>query len=339
MSPSYFAGHDRKCRESHISNRASLLLRRPRVTTLLLAFLLAAEVVAPSPAPPSPPPPPVVKAAAEGFTVESADGAYRIRLTGFLHADARFFPGDDDKVALDSFLIRRARPSFEVRVAKRFDLAFVPDFGEGKAVIQDAWAETRFATAARFRMGKFKTPVGLEILQNTPTNLLVELSLVSALLPNRDEGAMLQGDVARGRAYYALGVFNGAPDGTSSDLETSDSKDVAARLFLQPFREGGPSALHGLGFGIAGSTGNQTGTVAVYKTEGQQPFFAFASGVGADGTHSRLTPQLSYENGPVRGFAEWARSRQEVTGAKGATHAAVDATAWDITVGVVLSGE
>ena len=79
---------------------------------------------------------------------------------------------------------------------------------------------------------------------------------------------MLHGDLAGGVVAYAAGVFNGAPDGGSVDLDLADGKDVAGRLFLSPFKRG-TSAFKDLGFGIAGTTGKQTGALPAYRSGGQ----------------------------------------------------------------------
>src|SRR6185437_72405 len=105
------------------------------------------------------------------------------------------------------------------------------------------------------------------------------------LVPNRDIGVQLGGDLAGGRINYSLGVFNGVADGTSSDNNptpdfSSDGKgDVAARVFLRPFLLSGDPALTGLGFGIGATYVRATGSpattrLAAYKTSGQQTFFS-----------------------------------------------------------------
>ena len=47
--------------------------------------------------------------------------------------------------------------------------------------------------------------------------LFPERSLASSLVPNRDVGVQAQGDLASAKLFYAAGVFNGIPDGTSCD--------------------------------------------------------------------------------------------------------------------------
>ena len=69
--------------------------------------------------------------------------------------------------------------------------------------------------ALNVRVGRFREPVGLEQLQSDAVAFFNERSLVSQLLPGRDLGIQVWGDVLGGRLSYAVGVFNGIADGAS----------------------------------------------------------------------------------------------------------------------------
>jgi phosphate-selective porin OprO/OprP len=224
----------------------------------------------------------------DGFSLRSADGNFQLKLRGYTHFDGRFFQGDDERPATDQFLLRRVRPIVEGTVYKIFDFRIMPDFAEGRTVLQDGYVEARFTPAFKLRAGKFKPPVGLERLQSATEILFVERAFPTSLVPNRDLGIQLSGDVANGTVSYALGVFNGVTDGGNGDGDINDSKDVAARLFFTPFaKSAGP--LKNLGFGVAGSTGDQEGTLATpglpsFRTPGQQTFFSYRADGTAAGT-------------------------------------------------------
>jgi phosphate-selective porin OprO/OprP len=258
----------------------------------------------------------------DGFFLRSADGNFVFRARGYVQLDGRFWVNDEQKPQVETFLLRRVRPIFEGTVYKIFDFRIMPDFGGGTTVLQDAYLEARFTPAFRVRAGKFKPPVGLERLQSATDLLFVERALPTNLVPNRDLGVQLGGDLAGGVVSYALGVFNGVPDGSSADADTNNDKDLAGRIFFQPFVTGaGP--LKNLGFGVGASQGNQTGTpaapgLAPYKTPGQQNFFSYRSDTTAagttiaDGTRFRLAPQGYFYSGPFGLLAEYVISRQDV---------------------------
>ena len=94
-----------------------------------------------------------------------------------------------------------------------FDFNFTPDFGGSTVQILDAYLNYRYSPELQLQAGKFKSPVGLEALAVGPvTTPFNERSLVTDLVPNRDLGVELHGDLFGGAVSYAAGIFNGAPD-------------------------------------------------------------------------------------------------------------------------------
>jgi phosphate-selective porin OprO and OprP len=283
----------------------------------------------------------------DGFSLRSGDGNFVLRLRGYVQFDGRFWAGDEQKPQIETFVLRRVRPIFEGTVYKIFDFRIMPDFGQGQTVLQDAYLEARFNPAFRVRAGKFKPPVGLERLQSATDLLFVERALPTNLVPNRDLGVQVGGDLAGGVVSYAAGIFNGVPDGANADADTNDGKDAAGRLFFQPFVKGtGP--LKNLGFGVAASQGSQTGTptstgLAAYKTPGQVNFFTYRSDgtaagtTVADGTHYRLSPQGYLYSGPFGLLAEYVISRQEVR--RDLVSDTLEHKSWQVAASWVLSGD
>jgi phosphate-selective porin OprO/OprP len=281
---------------------------------------------------------PKLAAGAEGFVFQSASGDFKLQLRGYVHFDGRFFPSDEGSLAVDNFLLRRVRPIFAGTVGRYFEFQIMPDFGMGTTVLQDAWLDVNYSRKARVRVGKFKSPVGLERLQSATALSFVERAYPTVLVPNRDVGVMLHGDLAGGVVAYAAGLFDGAPDGGSIDLDLADGKDVACRVFLSPFK-GGSSAFKGMGFGIAGTTGKQTGALPAYRSGGQVSLLTLVQGTTADGTRNRLSPQLSFYSGRFGLMAEYAWSGSWVKKAPSEARARFRGEAWQTTAGFTLTGE
>ena len=275
----------------------------------------------------------------DGFVLQSADGDNRLVFGVTAQADGRFSL-DDSSPITNTFTIRKARPGLSGRVARYFDFKLTPDFGSGNAVLLDAYVDVRFSPKLRVRSGKDKTPVGYELLQGDPYLLFPERSLASSLMPNRDVGFQVLGDLSA-RVSYAGGVFNGVADGTSStaDVDASDAKDLAGRIVVQPFRSAttSSSALRGLGFQIGGSIGTQSGTLPSFKTSVGQSYFSYATDAAAGGGRSRITPAVFYYYKSFGGFAEYVRSTQEVSRA-GSTRDITNA-GWGVSASFVLTGE
>jgi phosphate-selective porin OprO/OprP len=272
-----------------------------------------------------------------GLSFSSADENFKFRVRGYVQADARFYLNDTQNAFTDTFLLNRVRPVFEGTVFKNYDFKLMPDFGQGKAVIQDAFLDAHFLPELSLRVGKFKGPVSLERLQSARDLIFVERALPTDLVPNRDIGAALHGDFLGGVLGYEVGVFNGSADGNSNDTDENDSKDIEGRIFSHPFKKSTIAPLQGLGIGIAGTTGHENGKAPSYLTVGQQTFFSFNAGVAAHGDRHRIVPQGYYYLGPFGVLAEYVVSSEQFT--KGTLTERMDNRAWQVAGSFVLTGE
>ena len=145
----------------------------------------------------APPPPaqPLVAAGQDGFVVQSANGDFRLQSGLLVHADGRFALDDFNQQVVDVFGMRRLRPYLRGRFARHFEFSLVPDFAGGTLVVQDAYVDTVFAPALRIRVGKGKTPFGMERLHSASNLAFFERALPTALVPNRDIGVQVLGDI------------------------------------------------------------------------------------------------------------------------------------------------
>ena len=285
----------------------------------------------------------------DGFEVKSADGAFRLKLRGYLQVDGRFFLADEEVPATDSWVVRRARPVVEGTLFKFVDWKIMPDFGGGTTVLYDAYLEARFSKAARLRVGKFKPPVGLERLQSATDLLFVERSFATGLVPSRDIGLQLGGELAGGKLEYQAGLFNGVVDGSLADQDAADGKEYAARLLWKPFQpaDGGVPGID-LALGLAATRGDEEGSLTAtglpsFRIPGSSNFFAYRSDatlagtVRADGTRERWSPQAWLYVGPFGALAEWVSSTTNVR--RNTTVAELENVAWQLQLSWVLTGE
>ncbi|MDZ7288688.1 MAG: OprO/OprP family phosphate-selective porin [candidate division KSB1 bacterium] len=291
---------------------------------------------------------PIFSAGKDGFLLKSADEKYRLKLRGYLQTDGRFFAVDQAERNINTFWLRRIRPIFEGTLDKYFDFYLMPDFGEGRTVLQDAYIDFHYCPWARLRIGKFKEPFGLERLQSGANLMFIERALPNNLVPNRDVGVQLHGELLKGTLTYAGGIFNGVADGGSADNDPNDAKDVAGRIFIHPFKNTVVEYLQGLGLGLAGSTGNQQGSASspnlpIFKTPAQQSFFSYRSDGSvagttfADGRRTRISPQAYYYWGSFSLLSEYVFSSQEVT--KGSSSTKLLNEAWQVAATYGLTGQ
>jgi phosphate-selective porin OprO and OprP len=288
----------------------------------------------------------VTASAKDGFSFKSADGKYLLRLRGYVQGDGRFFANDVAVPTTDNMLLRRVRPILEGAVGRYFGFRLMPDFGGTSPAIFDAYFDGNFTPAFTVRAGKFKPPLGLERLQSAQDIMFAERGLPNNLVPSRDIGLQIAGDISDGLFAYQAGVFNGVADLANGGDDLSDAKDFAGRVFIQPFKSG---SFRPLGLGIAGSTGLErasttTSALPSYRTPGQNTLFKYgsssstpANNVFADGRRVRIAPQGYFYSGPFGLLGEYTISRNTVN--KAGAVAELEHKAWQAEGSFFLTGE
>ncbi|HEY0505534.1 MAG TPA: porin [Lysobacter sp.] len=291
---------------------------------------------------------PVVSlSAAKGLSVKSASpGDVEVKFKGLVQADGRVYLDDEQNPQNDGFLLRRVEPTIEGSWGSLIAFRIQAQLAGDSATLNDAYVDFRFDPRATLRVGKFKQPVGLEQLQSSSALAAIERGLPTELSPARDYGVQLQGEFLGSTLNYALGVFNGTPDGRDGASSNPDNElEAAGRVFWEPFKNDA-NAWSGLGFGIAASVGDKFGQgdnfLSRYRTPGQVRFFGYRSDVAADGLHRRWSPQGYYYGGPFGLLAEYITSEQEVAlvaGPNAGRRQHIENDAWQATASWVLTGE
>lgn len=305
------------------------------------------SVTAPAPAAP-PAAPAEKKPKKDGFRVQSADGRSELRVGGYVHMDGRFFLKDAEDVASHEFVLRRAHIVLEGTLFEHLDFRLMPDVASGKLSVQDAYLDFKIDPAFAIRVGKMKSPFGLERLAPVTALALTEFAFPTALAPNRDIGASAHGELGKGTLSYEAGVFDGAADGGSTDGDFDDDKDVVGRVFVRPFAATSVTALRGLGLGMAGSWGKVHGDPAAtglptIKSSGQLTIASFVTGDApattalAWGTRTRLGPQGNFYFGPVGLYGEYTRTKTDVR--FGEVEKALTLSAYQVAGRFVVTGE
>jgi phosphate-selective porin OprO/OprP len=294
---------------------------------------------------------PTVSAGRDTFAIVSHDKLFRLRIGGHLQVDGK--TAYDSKsyygsTLVDSFSMRRVRPSFEGSLGRYIDFRIMFDFGNAKVALFDAYADLKLKPYAVLRAGKMKTPFSLERLQPIADVTFIERSLVSDLAQNRDMGVQIYGTI-KDRVSYQAAVLDGVTVGQNLDKDFNNGKDIVGRIFLTPFAPA-PGILQGLGFGMAASSGRQEGAVlpSFITTGGQINFFSYGSGSGATavvpvaaGRRLNYIPQLYYYVGPFGLMTEYVSSAQKISAV--VNHVAVlqniRNSAWEVAGFWVLTGE
>lgn len=249
-----------------------------RVVAVLLTISAAGAVRAGAQEPPpptTPTPAPAAQAPSpetldgtfrDTFEFKTADGASSLRVGASFHLDARTYFGDSD--APSSFDIRRARVDFRGRLrgwmSYRVQISL-----ENEPYIRNLWLDLGFSDLLHLRVGQMKVPFSTAWVTLDNQVNFVERATESPVYPFFDRGVMVWGEVLDDRLVYQLGAYNGS----GIDLDTprgdvDDHKDVALRLFSQPFRSSGSEALRGLYLVAQGTYGPQSVATKRFESGG-----------------------------------------------------------------------
>ncbi len=112
---------------------------------------------------------PLVTAGENGFSMQSADSNFVLRLSGFAQVDGHYY-ASPAVGAKDTFTIRRLRAIASGTVYHDYDYYMQVDFASGitstttnNAFLQDAYVNIHPWKALQVQAGKFKEPVSLEV--------------------------------------------------------------------------------------------------------------------------------------------------------------------------------
>jgi len=290
---------------------------------------------------------PFITAGAKGFSMQSADGDFILNLKGFAQVDSHYFASADP--GKDTFTIRRMRAIASGSVYHNFEYYLQTDFASGisstttnNSFLQDAYVNVNYFPQLQVQAGKMKPPLSLEWVPLDQYLWFLERGFPSELVPNRDVGVMLHGDLFHGALSYFAGVFNGIPDNSSGDVAVADNeKDVCARIFALPFKNTDIVPLQKLGLGLGSSYGLQPGqTTPTFATMARQTFFSYSNNVSEAGQHFRFDPQAYYFWGPLGIYGEYVLSDTKYKVADKTPHTAnFNNKAWDVVGSYFLTGE
>lgn len=299
-------------------------------------------------------------AAAKKDSGDVVEGPTGIRVRYYQQVDGHYVFDDTAHQIPNSILLRRVRPVLQGTVGSIYNFRFMMDFSSSPSVL-DAFGEIVFSPEARLRIGKSKTPFGLERLKASTDMDLIEFGHPTSLTPDYDLGISIHGDIRGEVLSYSIGLYSGAGDGSSGDEELDDDKDLAGRVYLFPFKYSKEESLRDFGFGLAAGFGRKRGDlfdprVPVFRTEGQQVFFRYnndstksgpqsASAMGAvvaSGRGYRINPQGYWYVSSVGMFGEFVISTQPLGLAGNDNLSAArefSNRAWNLTLSYVVTGE
>ena len=173
----------------------------------------------------------------DGFGFKSADGKNEIKLQGRVQADYHAF-GKNDAQNADTFDLRRAYLTLAGKVYKDYDFKVTGNFADQvadasggkttKTILDEAYIGINWWKQAKFRVGQFQMPFGLETSTSDLFNDFTERSLVNALTPFKERGGMVHGNPIDG-VYYGLAASTGRGKNADNTDTNNDSPEVVGR--------------------------------------------------------------------------------------------------------------
>jgi phosphate-selective porin OprO/OprP len=280
----------------------------------------------------------------KGFGFRSADDRFRLFVHGLIQADFSTFLGEKPQPVRDTFALRAAGLQLDAALGSVFRGQIFANLAGSTPLVTDAWIEAEIAPWLRLRAGKFPYPISEERLTPAIALPFVGTSFATTLLPARDVGVMIHGDLGRGLLRYNLALGNGATSGAPADLDADSEKDVVARVFARPFQSTSIAPLRRLGIGVGASYGVHTGNTAspqlpVLRTYGGQVYFQYRNDMTPTGTAiangpvTRFVPHLVWSFGPVGAYADVVVARERVDATS------VTTLGWSVIPSVALTGE
>ncbi len=318
---------------------------------------------------------PTISAGPNGFSIQSADQQFKLRLGTLLQADDREFlsPANSGGSPGDGFELRRARIIFDGTVWGAYQFRIEPEFGSrlggaggtssSTATLANASMNVDYWEQLQFLAGRFKGPVGYERSQLVADNIWIENGLTQNLTTQYTQGFLAHGDIDHNLLSYGAGVNEDVRDNANGDFQgfIDNNYNFIGDVYLNPFINTKNNWIKGFGFGVAGSVGNRgdVGTaanapLASYTTPGQTNILTYNTTAATgktvteseDGPSYRLAPVVYYYNGPFGGYADYAlsdvRALRTVSGTgagNGSRTATLQNEAWQVVGSYVLTGE
>ncbi len=291
-----------------------------------------------------------------GIKWESGDKKNSIKLIGRLHADYRNFDysesssGTGGSDGADTFDIRRARVGFEGTFSEYYKFKVQSDMAASNK-LDEAYINIGWWKPVQFRFGQFKMPMSLEEMTSSNNIDFQERSLMNAMLPGKEAGAMVHGEPIKGMTY-ALALSSGeGQNKTEADIRVDDV-DLIGRVTANFAEMMGNKdmVLH------AGASYSNTDSIQLDnsskigvdgRTEGRGVKFFTAKALNinpnSDGKieRTRMGVEGAVAYGPFKLQSEWFQTNYDFT--KGALNTGIDndldIDAWYVQANWMITGE
>lgn len=175
----------------------------------------------------------------EKFEVESADGNFKWKFGGRIHADAAFFDSDETDIGTNT-QFRRARLDVDATLWKDWFMKWQYDFtGEGRGGIRDMFIRYNGFKPTAITVGHYKQPFSLEELTSSNNITFIERSLANAPVATLLSRRVGLGASTQIQKMFTLhgSVFSTEGPAAPADSDVDEGWGFAGRATFAPINE------------------------------------------------------------------------------------------------------
>jgi phosphate-selective porin OprO/OprP len=276
---------------------------------------------------------------------KSPDGNFTAKVGGRLYVVYRYIAEADDtapsaSTSEDAFVLDTARIQLDGTFFKDFFYRAEMSSDRGGSVSPNdvylGWSGLK--SYFTLQGGQFKVPFSQEETTSSRFIDFAERSLLNRLVPGRDVGLMVSGEVGEGIFQWYLGVFNG----TGKNLaDNNDEKDVAGRVWLTPLKNTDMKILKQFRLGFDFTVGDQDGGYAFSDVHtgdiGSVTFIDHNVNTYGDGLRTRYDIGVSWIYGPMSLRGEYFMAKFDLRDA--APQSDYEIRAYNVQGTFLLTGE
>ena len=187
---------------------------------------------------------------------------------------------------------------------------------------------------ASFSIGKQKEPISMERIMSMVYLPMQERSAAAdALLPSRNVGLVMAGNLLGDRMTLAGGLFNDWLDKDQPNSFSDNSSQAVGRATWVPYQSDNHSTLLHLGMGFRYSDGVEGGQTGSEPEFNQAPLYVETPLLELDDLNS-LQAEASLRSGPFWLHSEYIGSRVDTT-----RYGDLDFSGYNVTASWILTGE
>lgn len=256
-----------------------------------------------------------------GLRLESADGAFKLKIGGRLHNDWGVVEPDDD---LQNFFddegsnsgqgtgakFRRARLAMSGTIWERTGYKVEFEFAGGGVQLTDTYLELlKLPVAGTLRVGHFKEPWSIDEQTSANNTVFVERALTRTFSPVRNTGFMLKNTALEERVQWGIGAFRGDSNNAGDGFSNEGIYNITGRVTGTPwYEDDGQRLLH---LGISASHRFTDGEDFSFEQRPEvrlsNPNYVDTGDLRADGV-ALLGPELAVVVGPFTFQSEYAHA-------------------------------